>query len=224
MLGCQAALDWTTRLRSCRWLRHSRVRYFSSDSLLSNIVVIYPNLQYHGLGAWNSHSPSPPSRLNDILRRCSDRARTMDPLSITASSIAVLGAVTSTSKGIGKLVSLRTAAVELQALSNEAEAFRSLLVIVQSSLRHIQGSDIYQEHGEALCNLLSNAKEAALELQCKIEYELKRGVEIDQNGLPKVSRTAWLRSSGEIEKLRQRINNARTNLSTGLQAIDLRLM
>jgi hypothetical protein len=57
----------------------------------------------------------------------------MDPLSIAASSIAVLGAVTSTGKGIGKLVSLRNAPIELQALSNEAEAFRSILVIVQSS-------------------------------------------------------------------------------------------
>ena len=143
----------------------------------------------------------------------------MDPLSIAASSIAVLGAVTSTGKGIGKLVSLRDAPVELQALSNEAEAFRSLLVIVQSSIRHIQGSDAYEEFGEALCDLLSNAKRAALDLQSKIEYELKSGIEIDKNGLPKVSRTAWLGSSGEIEKLRQRINTARSDLSTGLQAI-----
>jgi hypothetical protein len=62
-----------------------------------------------------------------------------------------------------------------------------------------------------------------LELQSKIEYQLKRGVETDRNGLPKVSRTTWLRSSGEIEKLRKRINNARSDLSTGLQAINVHL-
>ena len=147
----------------------------------------------------------------------------MDPLSITASSIAVLSAVTSSGKGIGKLVSLRDAPLELQALSNEAEAFRNLLVIVQSSLRHIQASDAYEEFGEALCDLLRNANKAALDLQCKVEYQLKRGVEIDRNGLPKVSRMSWLRSSDEIEKLRRKIGNARSDLSTGLQAVNVHL-
>jgi hypothetical protein len=147
----------------------------------------------------------------------------MDPLSITASSIAILGAITGTGKGIGKLVSLRHAPAELQALSNEVEAFRSLLVIVQSSIRHFQGSEAYEECGEALCGLLAEAKEAALELQSKIEYQLRRGVEVDQHGFPKVSRMTWLRSAGKIEDLRVKIRNARGNLSTGLQAINVHI-
>ena len=147
----------------------------------------------------------------------------MDPLSITASSIAVLSAVTGTGKGIGKLVSLRNAPLELQALSNEAEAFRSLLVIVQSSIRHFQGSDAYGECGEALCSLLTEAKQAVLELQSTIEYQLRRGIDVDRNGRPKVSRVTWLRSAGKVEDLRARIRNARGNLSTGLQVVDVHL-
>jgi hypothetical protein len=147
----------------------------------------------------------------------------MDPLSITASSIAILGTITGTSKGISKLVSLRDAPIELQALYNEVEAFRSLLVIIQSSLRHVQGSEAYEEYGQALCNLLTEAKQAVLELECTIEYQLRRGVEVDQNGLPKVSRMTWMRSAGKIEELRMKIKNSRGNLSTGLQAISLHI-
>lgn len=145
----------------------------------------------------------------------------MDPLSITASSIAILGAISGTGKGISKLVSLRDAPIELQALYNEAEAFRSLLVIIQSSLRHVEGSRAYAEYGEALISLLEQAKEAVLELDSTIEYQLRRGIEVDQDGLPKVSRMMWMRSAGKIEDLRTRIRNSRDNLSTGIQALNL---
>lgn len=147
----------------------------------------------------------------------------MDPLSITASSIAILGALTSTSKGIGKLVSLRKAPAELQALSNEVEAFRSLLVIVQSSIRQAQESETYQEYVEALFQMLDDAQKAALELQSKVEYQLKRGVEVDKNGFPKVSRASWLKSAKDIEQLRAKIRDARSNLAVGLQALSLHI-
>jgi hypothetical protein len=147
----------------------------------------------------------------------------MDPLSITASSIAILGMITGTGRGISKLVSLRDAPIELQALYNEAEAFRSLLVMVQSSLHHIQGSKVYKEYGESICNLLEEAKDSVLELESFIEYQLRRGIDMDHNGLPKVSRMMWMRSAGKIEDLRVRIRNCRDNLSVGLQAVNLHI-
>ena len=54
----------------------------------------------------------------------------MDPLSITASVIAVLGAASTSGAAIRKLVALRKAPEELDALLNEGEALRSLLLIV----------------------------------------------------------------------------------------------
>ena len=147
----------------------------------------------------------------------------MDPLSITASSIAVLSAISGTSKGIGKLTSLRRAPIELQSLSNEIEALRCLLSIVHTALRRFQGTLAYQGSGDALCTLLAPVQDSVLELQSKIEYQLKRSDELDKNGLPKVSRTAWLRSNGEIQRLREKIRDARANLLTGLATVNLQI-
>lgn len=147
----------------------------------------------------------------------------MDPLSITASVIAVLQAVNGTGKGIGKLISLRNAPAELQALSNEIEAFRSLLVIVHSSIRHIKGSAAYEDCSEPLCYLLREAERAVLDLQCTVEYQLRNGVEVDRDSRPKVSHATWLKSSKKIQQLRDKIRDARDNLSTGLQGINLQI-
>ena len=147
----------------------------------------------------------------------------MDPLSITASAIAVLQAVSGTGKGISKLMTLRNAPLELQALYNEIEALRSLLVIVQSSIRQVQQSDAYEDLREPLCHLLTRTKAAVLDLETTVEYELRHGVEMDKNGLPRVSRTAWLRKSSKLEKLRAKIQDTRDNLSVGLQAINIHM-
>ena len=147
----------------------------------------------------------------------------MDPLSITASAIAVLQGISGTGKGISKLMTLRNAPLELQALYNEIEALRSLLVIVQSSIRQVQQSNAYEDLREPLCHLLTRTKEAVLDLETTIEYELRHGVDMDRNGLPKVSRTAWLRQSAKTEKLRTNIRDTRDNLSVGLQAINIHL-
>lgn len=66
----------------------------------------------------------------------------MDPLSITASAIAVLGALTASGKGLNKLLSLPKAPEQLQTLSNELESFRGLLVTVQTVLLNLKGTGI----------------------------------------------------------------------------------
>ena len=147
----------------------------------------------------------------------------MDPLSITASVIAVLKGVNGTGKGIGELISLRNAPAELLALSDEVETFRELLAIVRCGIRKIEGSAEYQDCRESLCYPLRKAERAALDLECTVEYQLRNGVEVDRDGRPKVSHVTWLKSSKKIQQLRDKIKDARDNLSTGLQGINLQI-
>ena len=148
----------------------------------------------------------------------------MDPLSITASSTAVLSAVTVSGRGINRLISLYKAPTELLALLNEVEALRGLLTIVQSSLRRIKGTDALLSYEVSLNVLLQAVQHAVLDLESKVEYQLKRNEEKDYRGRPKVSRMNWLRARPEIALLRQNIRDARDNLTAGLAAISLNLM
>ena len=108
-------------------------------------------------------------------------------------------------------------------MSNEIEALRSLLVIVQTTLQHLHGSPAYEDSTEALCGLLSTVRGCVLDLESKVAYQLQRSDELDRSGLPKVSRLSWLRSTSEIEAMRQKIRDARGNLQLGINAIDLHI-
>jgi hypothetical protein len=113
----------------------------------------------------------------------------MDPLSITAGVIAVLGAVSASSTGVHKLHGLRNAPEELAALFNEVEALRSVLIVVQTSLRKLQGTETYYEVQEPLQLLLESASKAATELHAVLEYQLKRGEDLDTKGRLKVRKS-----------------------------------
>lgn len=145
----------------------------------------------------------------------------MDPLSITASSIAVLSAVTLSGKNFNKLLSLRKAPAEVLELSNEVEALRSMLLIVQNSLLHIHGSTTYRTGEKELTVLLRAVETSVLDLEKTIEYQLKRPEQVYQDGHLKISRSAWLKAAPEIERLRERIRDARSNLIAGLATINL---
>lgn len=145
----------------------------------------------------------------------------MDPLSITAGALAVLGALTATGKGTNRLLSLRKAPAELLALSNEAEALRRLLLIVQTTLRPINGTPTYNKSSGLLVPLLDRAQDAVLELQTMVEFDLKRSEELGPHRLPKVSWIKWMTAGPAMERLKQTIRDARDNLDAGLAALHL---
>lgn len=148
----------------------------------------------------------------------------MDPLSITASSIAVLGVITGAGKGINKLIALRQAPANLQNLSNDIEAFRGVLLMTQMSIRRISHTKEYHDCEEALTVLLLAMQKSVLDLETKINNQLvRRDGGFDQNGFPKVAKVEWLRSGGQIKKMRQKIRDARGNLETGLAAMNLQI-
>jgi hypothetical protein len=71
--------------------------------------------------------------------------------------------------------------IELQELCNEVTALRSLLILVQSALLEINGTETYIRCKDELTVLLSNTREAVLQLDEKIEFSLKSHDPVDTN-------------------------------------------
>lgn len=94
-------------------------------------------------------------------------------------------------------------------------------MIVQMSLRHIQGSDAYRECREPLEVLVRPVQQTIEDMNALVEYQLKRSEDLNKHGLPKVSKTEWLKGSSRIEKLKQNIRDARNNLQAAMIALDL---
>ena len=148
----------------------------------------------------------------------------MDPLSITAGTIAILGAIAGTGKGISRLVAFRHAPEELQALCKEAESLKDALAGIRTSLLQVRGTRAYEEHSDTLGTPSTAVNEAVLELEKKIEYQLRRSEETDGQGRPKVSRSEWHRAEPEIRRLKDKIRDSRSNLDLEMSALAVHLM
>ena len=134
----------------------------------------------------------------------------MDPLSLTASLIAVLGAGGTIAKGLGRIRCLKKAPDVLLQLNNEV-ADLHLLIRAVHELHHgrteLLSASTIQE--EVVCNSIERAKHAVLELEKLVEYvltkEAKGGTEID--GL------AWTRALNRIKEVRNKVRTAREDLN-----------
>lgn len=141
----------------------------------------------------------------------------MDPLSITASSLAVLGALTAGGKGIQKLASLRHAGDDFEDLRHEAENLRGLLTLFREALLVIHGSTAYVDHGELLSTLLETAHKVVVDLESFVAFHLTKA-----NEDTTLSKRRWLKASSQVEKLRQRIRDARSNLIFAVGVLSLK--
>lgn len=147
----------------------------------------------------------------------------MDPLSITASSIAVLGALTTSGKGLSKLISLRHALEELHDLENEVEGLRLLLSQVRLGLLSIHGSQVYQDNEEVLTKMLADVHRPVEDFQALVEYQLQQ-IDIDSDSTsPRLRKGQWLRADSKIERHRRRIRDARENLIAVIGSLGIQL-
>ena len=86
-----------------------------------------------------------------------------DPLSITASIIAVVGAAEGVGKTINKIRSFREAPNELLSLINEISDLRIVLGDIQGNLSQNASSiSLQREQSEHMSTLLNRAKEQLL--------------------------------------------------------------
>ena len=142
-----------------------------------------------------------------------------DPLSITASIIAVVGAAEGVTRTLSKIKSLRKAPDELLALINEVSDLKIILRDVQSYIaRNTQRPQISQEELDNISTLVNRAKDKLLELDKPIQYKLVKPESISDQ--IKVSRREWIKAKNTIEKFQQGLRDIRLNIVTHMVVIN----
>ena len=122
----------------------------------------------------------------------------MDPLSVGASVIAVVGATGKVVKGIRRLKAMQDAPKELDDLLTDVSQFE---LVVQASQK-VNGNKESE-----LAILLKTAQELVIEFESLIEYKLT-----EPGTSNKVDRWQWIRSSKDVERLRVRLRDVTASL------------
>ena len=145
----------------------------------------------------------------------------MDPLSVTASLIAVSGALATSVKALQKVVSLRHAPSELLSLQNEVKSLQSFLRIVNEAFRDSEDFQLPSETIEGLEAIKSTLEGYTQELHDISHNELKRSEIPNKNGTPKVARIAWMRLGNDVACLQRKIRDSRVDLQALLSILSL---
>ncbi len=123
----------------------------------------------------------------------------MDPLSVSASVIAVVGATRKVINGIRRLKALRDAPRELEDLAAEISQFELVLQAIQKVNDHSVSE---------LGRLLETARKILVEFESLIEYKLT-----EAGTSSKVDRWQWTRSSQDVERLRGQLRDVTAYLT-----------
>lgn len=124
----------------------------------------------------------------------------MDPLSVTAGIIAILGAGGVVGKRITILTALKSAPDELLILNNEISDLQYVLNDVQDLLRR-QPDDHGAPVPFALTKALQQSRETVLALEKLIAYDLT--VIDSRSKVPRVDKSRWLRAVKNLVDLQE---------------------
>ena len=148
----------------------------------------------------------------------------MDPLSTTASIIALVQAAAAIGKGVRALKTLKNAPEDFNALLKELTRLQAILRLTQSSLEALQslpkaqvplsGLDILQD----LQNDLQKSTAGMEELARRLTGESKGR---DDKMHQRVQRIKWYREKDSIAKLRVEVRQLHADLSTCFTAISV---
>ena len=141
-----------------------------------------------------------------------------DPLSITASVIAVVGAAEGVGKTLNKIRSIRKAPYELLALINEVSDLRVILVNLEIYLANKTPNLHPQEQTRHMSVFLNRAKEQLLQLDELIQYRLVRPESTSYH--IKLSRREWALARSTIKGFRGRLQDIRLNIIAQMTIIN----
>ena len=133
-----------------------------------------------------------------------------DPLSVTASIIAIVGAANTVTKGLGHLKAAKDAPEGLKDLISDVAQLEMVLNRVKSVVLSSSSPPI------ELATLIGEAGSKLLEVQSLIEYTLTKAGVSNQ-----VDRWQWLRKGNEVERLRNQLGTIRLNLVTLTSSVNL---
>ena len=149
-----------------------------------------------------------------------------DPLSLTASIIAIVGIGGQVAKSIKKLASLKGAPDLILALHNELSDIRLIIIAIQDVFQRQQIASVPflgNQTGEANINAsvisaLNQANEKVLELEA-----LHNKLVIFSSGLSGTTtgdKVTWLREQGKLKRIQEGLRDARLKLATALGVLN----
>ena len=137
----------------------------------------------------------------------------MDPLSITAGIVAIVGATGTVGKGLQKLAQTRHAPEILVGLKDEVSDLH-LLIEGTSDLARYHESVFTKSLGPAALRGLKRIQNTVLVLEKLIVYDLTTIVNSD--GQIEIDRLAWIKSQNRLQQIKSQIQADRIYLSTAL--------
>ena len=147
----------------------------------------------------------------------------MDPLSLTASILTVLGANYSVMQGLEQLASLRHAPNTILALNNEISDFKLVALEANAVLREHRDqtceTNTSQSIAASLGPVLDHAREKLLELECLLEYRLTSP---GANGKARLNKSAWLHQQSKFKQIRKDIRSIKSNLFAAMGTLTFR--
>ena len=145
----------------------------------------------------------------------------MDPISITASILAIVGAGGTIAKLLKKTLAARRLPDILLQLNNEVTDLQYIVQDVDDVLR-LQARTIREDQGllpssASLSSALEHAKQTLLALESLIAYDLTT---VDsRDGMIKINRISWLRVESKVKGLKDIIRTDRIRLSSALSLL-----
>lgn len=138
----------------------------------------------------------------------------MDPLSIIASTITIVGLVDKVVRKVRKIARLKHVVSLLQQLDYELSDLRLVVRKVEDICWQAltQNSDSVSDQ-EILSKAIDRAKNAILELEKVIEYGLLAPAE---GTTIKINRLFWIRKESEVRDSRDRLRDAKWGLSIAI--------
>ena len=147
----------------------------------------------------------------------------MDPLSLTASIIAIVGVSAQSVKVLRRLISLGDAPLLASALNNELSDLRlNVLAVQELFTRHSSGSEDTALDQNAIISVVACLKRAntlVVELDCLLSPLLVLLSRPD-NAMPK-KWIAWMKVESRLKRFVQDLYNVRVALNTALGILDL---
>ena len=143
-----------------------------------------------------------------------------DPLSITASIIAILGAAEGVTKAIGSIKHIQNAPAKLLALLNEVADLTVVLRSGQTFVRdqNTQSLNIPQDQLQQISTIVDRAKDEILRLEKLIEYSLVKPDSTSES--IKISRQEWLKAKPKIMEFQQSLREIRLSITTHMTLVN----
>jgi hypothetical protein len=139
----------------------------------------------------------------------------MDPLSVTASVLAILGAAGQVTKGLAKIRSIHNAPAELSGLINEVSDLRAIISQVATFSNRLEDEGL-RGPVVALKSHLSRARDQLYALDNLINVEL---LKVRASGSVRLSRKAWIRLKPDIELMQLELRGIRVNIGIALGVV-----